>query len=331
MIRSSVFITSNLLARSKILTSVMLMFVALSGRLLTTAYAHEFITDGILIVHPSMTETGLYDESVPVHMILSNISDQPDQLLEAWTELGPIRFERPVRRPDGSTVYERVDEIDLPAATVVAMMPGQLRGRLEGLRYPLFEGTSIQGKLIFKQRGEFNMFFMVDPSVGGQLPDVDTPPRSPLATRNQTADDIWDISRQIRQVISDSADLVIAPIVVIDEVAVAGWSVKASGARALLRKDPHIGWYIQVWSGSSLLLPATLARFGIRGATATELTRQVHAAEAAMGAHFISLFDSFPGSAFPAKPCYRPGGFTAATLSSVSNPGEPCPSRQGQR
>ena len=314
MIRSTVLTVSIAFDFALRLAGTLLALFALSGVFMSNAHAHEFIVDGLLIVHPSMTETGLYDNTVPVHMVLSNTTDQPDQLLEAWTELGPIRFERPVQQSDGSTVYERVDTIDIPATSVVALMPGQLRGRLEGLRYPLTEGTSVQGKLIFRQRGEFNMFFMVDPSVDGQASKTDTSAQSPLATRSQTADDIWDISRQIRQVISDSPDLVIAPVVVIDAVAVAGWSVKASGARALLRKDPHLGWYIQVWSGSSLLLPATLARFGVRGATATELTRQVHAAEVAMGAHFISLFDSFPGSAFPAKPCSRPGGLGAAAM-----------------
>jgi hypothetical protein len=97
-----------------------------------------------------------------------------------------------------------------------------------------------------------------------------------------------------RQFDRPDAPLSVAPVVVVGDAAVAGWSQQGKGGRALLRKE-KAGWSIHVCAGKGLTQPDVLEMSGLPKAQAAEMTRAVAKAEAGLTAAQRSLFDSFEG------------------------------------
>jgi periplasmic copper chaperone A len=97
-----------------------------------------------------------------------------------------------------------------------------------------------------------------------------------------------------RQFDRPDAPLQVAPVTVVGEHAVAGWTQQARGGRALLRKD-KAGWSITLCAGDGLLQPQVLASAGVPAAQARQLAAAVGAAEARLPAAQRQLFASFEG------------------------------------
>jgi hypothetical protein len=90
------------------------------------------------------------------------------------------------------------------------------------------------------------------------------------------------------------APLIVAPIVVRGDVAVAGWSQQDRGGRAFLRSDAQ-GWVIELCSGESLKHPATFQAPGLMAPDAQALAAKVAAAEADDPA-LTARLDAFEGT-----------------------------------
>jgi periplasmic copper chaperone A len=97
-----------------------------------------------------------------------------------------------------------------------------------------------------------------------------------------------------RQFDKPEAPLSVAPVVVVGDAAVAGWTQQGRGGRALLRKE-KTGWSIHVCAGKGLTQPDVLEMSGLPKAQAAEMTRLVAKAEGALTAQQRALFDSFEG------------------------------------
>lgn len=260
------------------------------------AAAHEFLLDDLLIIHPAISATPMNATSAPIYMVLANDTDQPERLLAIETPFGPARFERPVAQPDGSTSWQRMAWIDIPAGDMAMLFRGKIRAVVDGLSRPLFEGGELGGVLVFEKRGRFEMFFMIDPLDIEDEPDAPASPDTPAMDRPA---DLVAVATALRAAL-DAPDAMIAPVVLDGDVALAGWTLADTGARAFLRRDAG-GWRTLMWSDASLTLQATLTSLGVPRSAGDRLRAELSAAEAALGPAFTARFDAFPGTVIPGK------------------------------
>lgn len=88
--------------------------------------------------------------------------------------------------------------------------------------------------------------------------------------------------------------LIVGPVSVQGDVAVAGWSQGSMGGRALLKKTQG-QWAIALCGGDGLTQAAALGQTGMPQATADALARKIRAAEQAISPDRRKLFSSFKG------------------------------------
>lgn len=184
--------------------------------------------------------------------------------------------------------------IDILPGETVLLGRGEMHGLVDGLSRPIFEGGLIPAVLVFERRGRFEMFFMVDPADD----DEEGVPAGTLnpSDGNDRAADLLAINTVLRAELGNEPDIIIAPVVLDRAFAVAGWTRGEAGARALLQRDRDDGWYVEMWSGESLMLQATLSSIGVPKAVTESLRRELVASEALLGRQFSSRFDNYPGT-----------------------------------
>ena len=90
------------------------------------------------------------------------------------------------------------------------------------------------------------------------------------------------------------APLVVAPVTVEGDYAVAGWIQHGRGGRALLKKE-NGKWSIQVCGGDGLKQASALTMTGMDRALADKLARKVAAAEKNLSADQLKKFAMFEG------------------------------------
>ncbi|GEM_PF-5001178 len=267
------------------LIALLLLFAA------APALAHEFLLGELQIIHPAISATPMNATSAPIYMVLANDTDQPERLLAIETPFGPVRFERPATADDGSTRWERVAWIDIPAGDMATLFRGEMRGVIEGISRPLFEGGKLDGTMVFEKRGLFEMFFIIDPL------DIEDEDAAVAVAEPDTLDrpaEIRGVAAALRAALG-APEAMIAPIVLDGDTAIAGWTLGHMGARALLRRSSD-GWHVEMWSGPSLSLPTTLTSRGVPRSVGDRLRSELSATEAALGTAFIARFDAFPGT-----------------------------------
>lgn len=227
-------------------------------------------------------------------MVLANESDQAERLLAIESDFGTVTFQRPAIADDGTSRMEVVPHIDIPSGEIVHLARGEIRGVVDGLSRPIFEGGLIPAVLVFERRGRFEMFFMVDPPDDDENETLEDAANS--GDRTDRAADLLAINTVLRAELGNKPDIVIAPVVLDGAFAVAGWTHGEAGARVLLRRDTNDGWYVEMWSGESLMLPATLSSIGVPRSAAETLRRELSASEALLGRPFTERFDNYPGT-----------------------------------
>jgi len=90
------------------------------------------------------------------------------------------------------------------------------------------------------------------------------------------------------------APLTVEPIVVFEDVAVAGWSQGDMGGRALLR-EKHGKWVLTLCSGDALKEAKALQQFGLSAEEAEAMAAAVVAAEAKLDPALVAKFATFDG------------------------------------
>ncbi len=90
------------------------------------------------------------------------------------------------------------------------------------------------------------------------------------------------------------APLMVEPVTVSGDIAVAGWAQGDMGGRALLRRKDG-AWVLTLCSGDALKEAAALERFGLSPAEAEAMAAAVVAAEAEMDPAIVAKFASFDG------------------------------------
>ncbi len=90
------------------------------------------------------------------------------------------------------------------------------------------------------------------------------------------------------------APLVVAPITIEGDYAMAGWIQSGKGGRALLKKEKG-QWSIQVCGGDGLKKASALSQTGMPSATAERLVAKVQTAEAKLSADQLKKLSMFDG------------------------------------
>lgn len=90
------------------------------------------------------------------------------------------------------------------------------------------------------------------------------------------------------------ATLVVEPVVVDGDHALAGWTQGKRGGRALLHKSAG-KWAIVLCSGDPLKYAPVLVEAGVPGTTAEHLARDLAEAERLLPAEQVALFSTFEG------------------------------------
>lgn len=278
----------------------------------STAFAHEVTVGDLQIIHANIPAPFASAQIAAGYMGISNEGDKADRLIgvevgfAAQAMLHTTEFSA-----DGVASMAHVKSLEIPAGDTVVLEPGGYHIMLMGLNQPLTEGDMLPATLIFEQAGRVEIEFMVDPADGsvdhskmdhsamghdGASGHAHAAHGAAHAAPVQTGDAMADIEALLKaQFDTPENPLTVAPISVHGPVAIAGWMQDGRGGRAFLRQD-ETGWFIELCSGSSLMLPATLQSLGLSGADADALLTQAKAAEAALGPDAIALLDSFEGT-----------------------------------
>lgn len=103
----------------------------------------------------------------------------------------------------------------------------------------------------------------------------------------------------IRTVLMDRFDrpdarLTVLPVIVLNDMAVAGWTQGEMGGRALLERR-HSGWVILLCAGDALLEADTLHRAGLTEVQASTMADRIAMAEATVAPERRALFSRFDG------------------------------------
>lgn len=288
-------------------------FVTLAALLMAgTALAHETTVGDLQIIHANIPAPMGTAQVAAGYMGISNEGDHADRLIgvevgfAAQAVLHTTEFSA-----DGVARMRHVGALEIPAKDVVVLEPGGYHIMLMGLTRSLAVGDMLPATLIFEQGGRVDIEFMVDPadgSVDHSRMDHTAMGHGAAAGHGhsahgaghaapvQTGDAVVDIEAMLKAMFdTPDAPLTVAPVSVHGTVALVGWTQDGRGGRAFLRQDDK-GWFVELCSGASLMLPATLQSLGLSAADAGALLHQAKAAEAALGAETIALLDSFDGT-----------------------------------
>lgn len=294
----------------------------------SAAFAHEIKVGDLQIIHANIPAPMNGAQVAAGYMGISNEGDQPDRLI--GIEVGfaqQAMLHTTEFSADGVAAMKHVDALEIPADDTVVLEPGGYHIMLMGLTQPLTVGDMMPATLIFEHTGRVEIEFMVDPSDGSvdhskmdhSAAGQDTAGHDAAghdgtdahaahgtahgtahgagqAAPVQTGNAVEDIEALLKaQFDTPETPLTVAPISVHGPVAIAGWMQDGRGGRAFLRQDDK-GWFIELCSGASLMLPATLHSLGMTATDAQALLDSTKAAESALGADTIALLDSFDGT-----------------------------------
>jgi periplasmic copper chaperone A len=189
-----------------------------------------------------------------------------------------------------------VPVLDLPAGKAVELKPGSYHVMLMDLKTPLQKDTTIPLTLVFKDakgvesKTELRVpVSQVAPAGGHSGHDAHG---AVDASKGTDADQITAVMK--KQFDRADAPLVVEPVTVVGDYAVAGWTQTGKGGRALLQKGHH-GWAISVCAGDGLTKVDVLKTTGMSGANAEKLAKSVTAAESKLSKDKLKLFASFEG------------------------------------
>jgi copper(I)-binding protein len=178
-----------------------------------------------------------------------------------------------------------VSSLDLPAGKAVELKPGSYHVMLMDLKTPLQKDTTIPLTLVFKDAKG------VQTKTELRVPVSQAAPMGAMAHGSDTEQIAAAMKKQFDR---PDAPLMVEPVTVVGEYAVAGWTQTGRGGRALLQKGQH-GWAISVCAGDGLTKADVLKTTGMSIANAENLAKAVTAAESKLGKDKLKLFASFEG------------------------------------
>jgi copper(I)-binding protein len=290
------------------------------------ALAHGVTVGDLEIIHPHIPQPAATAKAAGGFMAITNNGTEADRLIGVESDLA-AKSEVHESKIDenGVGTMTHVDAIEIPPGETINLEHGSYHVMFMGLTGTLTKGDMRKATLIFEKAGRVEIEFMVDPPTGQGEMDHSTMDHSkmdqgedaPAAHGDHaamalamTGDPLVDIEAMLKaQFDTPENPLTVAPITFQGDVAIAGWAQEGRGGRAFLRMDAD-GWFVEVCAGKGLLLPEMLTGLGLAEADAVALLAEVNAAESALGAETIALFDSFDGELFIGREGHQHGAAT---------------------
>ena len=293
------------------------------------ALAHGVTVGDLEIIHPHIPQPAATAKAAGGFMVITNNGTEPDRLIGIESDIA-AKSEVHESKVDenGVGTMEHVDAIEIPPGETINLEHGGYHVMFMGLTGTLTEGDMRKATLIFERAGRVEVEFMIDPPTGQGEMDHSTMDHSKMdhgaeghdahaahgdhaaMAPAMTGDPLVDIAALLKaQFDTPENPLTVAPITVHGDLAIAGWTQDGKGGRAFLRKDAD-GWFVEVCAGKGLLMPEMLTGLGLSEADAVALLADVNAAESALGAESIALFDSFDGELFIGREGHQHGAAT---------------------
>lgn len=292
-------------------------------------FAHEVTVGDLQIIHANIPQPAASAKSAGGFMAIVNNGTEVERLIGIESDIA-MKSEVHESKVDANGIgtMEHVDVVEIPPGQTVNLEHGGYHVMFMGLNGTLTEGDMKKATLIFERAGRVEVEFMVDPPMGEGEMDHSKMDHSKMEHGAEghdahaghgdhaamapamTGDPLVDIEALLKaQFDTPDNPLTVAPITVQGDVAIAGWAQNGMGGRAFLRKDAD-GWFVEVCAGKGLLMPEMLTGLGLSEADAATLLASVNAAEAALGAEAIALFDSFDGELFIGREGHQHGAAT---------------------
>ena len=120
--------------------------------------AHDLVSGDLHIIHPSIPDPLPTARSAAGYMAISNDGAEPEALIDVRTPFA-----------EHATLHTTIFE----EGVTVNLEPGGIHVMFMGLSGPADEGDMIPATLVFRNAGEVEVEFMVDPAQGGSHSGMD--------------------------------------------------------------------------------------------------------------------------------------------------------------
>ncbi|HBM59768.1 MAG TPA: copper chaperone PCu(A)C [Citreicella sp.] len=129
--------------------------------------AHDLVSGDLHIIHPSIPDPLPTARSAAGYMAISNDGAEPEALIEVRTPFAEHATLHTTIFEEGVARMRGLEELVIPAGETVNLEPGGIHVMFMGLSGPADEGDMIPATLVFRNAGEVEVEFMVDPAQGG--------------------------------------------------------------------------------------------------------------------------------------------------------------------
>lgn len=263
------------------------------------AFAH----DGVHIENAYALTMGGIGKSGAVFFEITNHADVDDRLLDAKSDVAE-KVELHTHKDDGNGVMQMVhvpEGFPIEALGSHALQRGGDHVMLMGLTRELKDGDIITLTLTFEHAGEV----VVEAPVDNARKDEAAMDHSKMGHGAHKGHDMAAMvdttgmadPEAIAAVMKAQFDtpenpLVVEPVTVEGDHAIAGWAQGDKGGRALLERRDGM-WVIVLCGGQDLRMPEFLGQNGV--SAAETLSKMYNDAEDGLGADKVALFSTFEG------------------------------------
>lgn len=248
------------------------------------------------------------------YLTIANQSPEADRLLSATSNRAKSVQLHEMRVDNGVMVMRELkDGIDIPAGQTLALKPGGDHLMFMDVDQPFRQGEDIKAVLTFEKAGAVEVDFLVGPITGPletAQQDHGAGEMSGMAMGADAAsDDPQQAIPKTLKTMFETPDkaLLVEPVVVQNDWAIAGWQQDGRGGRALLKRGPH-GWRVHLCSGDGIKDAEALQKIGMSQSDAVALSASLRDAEAKLDPKVVSLFATFDGTVMMGEETGGAGG-----------------------
>lgn len=238
------------------------------------------------------------------YLTIVNDGDQPDRLIAAESDRArSVQLHRMDMSNGIMTMRELKGGLTIPARTTLRLAP-DYHLMFNNVDKPFRKGETIKTTLTFEKAGDIDVGLVVG-NIAGPLDDDKDGMAAPnasemsmdMAHMHHAEKDPQVAIRDVLKMMFETPDkpLLIEPITVQDEWALAGWQQDRHGGRVLLKQWPH-GWRVQMLGGDTFKSVAGYEGAGLSPREAEQLSRRVLEVEAKLDEKTRQLFGSFEGT-----------------------------------
>ena len=226
-------------------------------------------------------------------MTITNTGSDADRLVSGVSAASKTVQIHEMAVVDGvMKMQELKDGLEIPAGGSVELKPGGYHVMFIDITAPFVEGSTVTVTLNFAKAGSVDVPLTVeaaDAKTMGDMGNMD------MGGMDMPADDSAAVVDLLKKTFeTPDKPLGVAPVVVADGWALAGWVQGDMGGRALLKKG-DMGWVLHMCAGDGIKDAAALEKIGLSAATAKTLADGLAVAEAKLDPALVAKFSLFEG------------------------------------